>query len=214
MLENLTELALAWGFPVLLVVLMSSGFGVPIPEDIPLLLTGFLCDRKGLPVWEYALFCYVAVITRDTFVFTLGKRLPERWLEKPLLRRILPPKRRKQVEGWFREKGWRMAFAGRFMPGIRVLVFFVAGRSGLTYRTFLLADGIAGLISIPVLVVLGYFFSHQLPAIQERVHGIQTIVLVVLVLYFAQSILRGWLRMRRRKRLEAEQRASGEVVEE
>ncbi len=205
MLESLTELALEWGFPVLLVVLISSGLGVPIPEDIPLLLTGFLCERQDLPVWQYAAFCFVAVLARDTFVFTMGKRLPERWLMRAPLRWVMPPKKRRKVERWFRDKGWRMAFAGRFMPGVRVLVFFVAGRSGLRYRTFLFADGIAGLISIPVLVVLGYVFSHELPVLREKVHGIQTILLIALVLYFLQSVVRGWLRMRRDRREEDEE---------
>lgn len=204
MLEHLTELALSWGFPVLLIALLSSGFGVPIPEDIPLLLTGFLCERNGLPVWQYALLCYATVITRDTIVFTVGKRMPQRWIERGPLRNLMSPARRASLEEWFREKGWRMAFAGRFMPGIRVLVFFVAGRAGMSYRTFLLADGLAGLISIPVLVVLGYVFSHQLPILQERVHGIQTIFVVVLVAYFAQSLVRGWLRVRRLRRQEHE----------
>jgi membrane protein DedA with SNARE-associated domain len=77
-----------------------------------------------------------------------------------------------------------------------VLVFFVAGRAGVEYRTFLTADGMAGLISIPVLVVLGHVFAHQLPRIQERVHGIQTIIVVVLVLYILQGIVRSGLRMR------------------
>ena len=88
-------------------------------------------------------------------------------------------------------------FAGRFMPGFRSVVFFVAGRSGLPYRTFLLADGAAGLISIPVLVVLGYVCSHNLPALRERVHGVQTIIVVVIVAWLLQSIVRAWFRARR-----------------
>jgi membrane protein DedA with SNARE-associated domain len=108
----------------------------------------------------------------------------------------VPPHRQAKVETYFERKGWQTVFAGRFMPGFRSVVFFVAGRSGLSYRTFLLADGAAGLISIPLLVVLGQVFSHNLPALRERVAGIQTILTLVIVAYVLQSVIRAWYRAR------------------
>ena len=78
MLPFLTNIALEWGFPVLMVALLSSGLGVPIPEDIPLLLTGFLCEQKGIPVWHWAIGCFAFVMTRDLMVFTFGRKLPDR----------------------------------------------------------------------------------------------------------------------------------------
>ena len=197
MLKFLTDIALAWGFPVLMAALLSSGLGVPIPEDVPLLLTGFLCEQKGIPAWHWAIGCYGFVMARDLIVFTFGRNLPDRIVESRLFQRMIPPARQAKVEHYFEVKGWQTVFAGRFMPGVRSVVFFVAGRSGLSYRTFLLADGIAGLISIPVLVMLGYFFSHNLDVLQEQVHGIQTIVVLVIVGYFLQSLLRAWYRARR-----------------
>ena len=200
MLQFLTDVALEWGFPVLMVALLSSGLGVPIPEDIPLLLTGFLCEQKSIPVWHWAIGCFAFVMTRDLMVFTFGRNLPERIVHSRLFLRIVPPERQARVERYFEAKGWQTVFAGRFMPGFRSVVFFVAGRSGLSYRTFLLADGIAGLISIPVLVILGYVCSHNLPALRERVHGIQTIIVLVIVAWLMQSIARAWLRTRKASR--------------
>ena len=197
MFEFLTQIALRWGFPVLVAALLSSGFGVPIPEDIPLLLTGFLCEQKGIPAWHWALGCFGFVMVRDLTVFTLGRSLPESVVRSRLFLKIMPPQRQAKVESYFERKGWQTVFAGRFMPGFRSVVFFVAGRSGLSYRTFILADGSAGLISIPVLVFMGYFFSHNLPAIRERVAGVQTIIVLVIVAYLLQSLIRAWLRARR-----------------
>ena len=197
MIEFLTDLALKWGFPVLMLVLLSSGLGVPIPEDIPLLLTGFLCHQKGIPVWHWALGCFGFVMARDLIVFTFGRMLPERITGSRLFQRIIPPHRQAKVESYFERKGWQTVFAGRFMPGFRSVVFFVAGRSGVSYRTFLLAVGAAGLISIPLLVVLGHVFSNNLPALRERVQGIQTIIVLVIVAYLLQSVIRAWYRARK-----------------
>jgi len=198
--QFLTDFALAWGFPVLMLALLSSGLGVPVPEDIPLLLTGFLCEQKGIPVWHWALGCFVFVMIRDSMVYTIGRKLPDRIVRSRLFQRLIPPQRQAKVERYFEAKGWQTVFAGRFMPGFRSVVFLVAGRSGLPYRTFLLADGAAGLISIPILVVLGYVFSHNLPRLREQVHGIQTIIVVVIVVYLLQSLLRAWLRARKASR--------------
>ena len=52
MLEFLTDLAVRWGFPVLMAALLSSGLGVPIPEDVPLLLTGGQADQPFALVVE------------------------------------------------------------------------------------------------------------------------------------------------------------------
>lgn len=197
MLEQLTDLALSWGFPVLLAALLASGFGVPVPEDIPLLLTGFLCEQKGIPWWFWALGCYGVVMVRDTLVFSIGRYLPERFTSHRWFQRVVPDHRQRKFEGYLRRKGWQTVFAGRFMPGFRVVVFFVAGRCGVPYRTFFASDGVAGLISIPLLVWLGFVFSHELPWIQEKVKGAQTLLVVVLILYFTQSLLRSWLRVRR-----------------
>lgn len=196
MLEFVTDLAESWGFPVLMALLLSSGLGVPVPEDVPLLLTGYLCAIKKMPWWGWAAGCFGFVMARDLLVFSFGRYLPERITESRLFQWIIPPDRAEKVEGYFQRKGWQTVFAGRFMPGFRSVVFFVAGRFGLSYRTFLLADGIAGLVSIPVLVYAGYYFAHKLPVIREQVKGIQTIIVLVIVAYLLQSLIRAFLRAR------------------
>jgi len=49
-------------------------------------------------------------------------------------------------------------FVARFLPGLRTPVFFSAGMSRrVPFSTWLLMDGFAAVISVPIWVYLGYF---------------------------------------------------------
>lgn len=192
MLEQLTGLALSFGFPILILALISSGLGLPMPENIPLLLIGFLCEQRGLEVWIWATLCLGIILGRDGLIFALGRNTPAMLARARWFNRLLTAKRQEQVRDHFKRSGFQTVFAGRFTPGLRVVVFFMAGRAAVPARTFLLADGLAGLLSVPILVVLGFLFSHQLEALKRNVDVVQGVVGVAVLAYFALLIFRRW----------------------
>jgi membrane protein DedA with SNARE-associated domain len=195
-LEQLTDLALSFGFPILILALISSGLGLPIPENIPLLLIGFLCEQRDLEVWIWAVLCLGIILTRDALIFALGRNTPRMLAQARWFNRIFTAQRQEQVREHFERSGFQTVFAGRFTPGLRVVVFFMAGRGGVSARTFLLADGLAALLSVPILVVLGYLFSNQLETLKRNVDVVQAVVGIAAISYFALLIYRRWKRTR------------------
>jgi membrane protein DedA with SNARE-associated domain len=75
---------------------------------------------------------------------------------------VLHSKRRERVEGHFARHGNLTVFAGRFAPGGRSLVFVFAGMSKMSYFRFLLIDGMAAMISVPLFIWLGHHFAQQI----------------------------------------------------
>ena len=74
-------------------VLMLGGFGAPIPEDLPLLLGGYLCGSGQADVTIMLPVTLVAVLGADLMVYFLGRRYGHHVPKLPLLRRYLTEER-------------------------------------------------------------------------------------------------------------------------
>jgi membrane protein DedA with SNARE-associated domain len=75
----------------------------------------------------------------------------------PWLQRFFSPAKQEKIEALFKKHGATGLFIGRFLPGLRAPIFFSAGSMRVDYVKFLLFDGFAALISVPVFVWLGHW---------------------------------------------------------
>ncbi|EIQ01829.1 putative membrane-associated protein [Opitutaceae bacterium TAV1] len=193
------------------IVLLLCGLGLPLPEDIVLVTAGILGEMDGRPWWATTLFMYIGVVGGDSMIFLGGKYLGMRLLATKWSQRILSPAKLAKVEQLFERYGSWVLFVGRFLPGLRMPIFFTAGSVKVRYLKFLALDGLAALISVPVFVWLGHWlWAHFHNDIEElhralkRTHSFTlwgTIILAVVVL--AAFLL--WLRSRRKARAGAKQ---------
>jgi membrane protein DedA with SNARE-associated domain len=69
----------------------------------------------------------------------------------------------------------------RLVLPFRLPVFASAGAMGVSTRTFLLADGLAALLSVPVVFGLGYLFAAHLAEVKRSLHDAETIGVLLLV---------------------------------
>ncbi len=139
------------------VIILLCGFGIPIPEDIVLLVAGALAAVEGRS-WEgVSVLMYLAVIGGDSLMFGLGRWVGGRLLTTRLGQRLFTPTKRDSVQRFFDRNGAKGLFIARFLPGLRSLIFFSAGSLRVRYVTFLMWDGLAALLSVPVFVWLGHF---------------------------------------------------------
>ena len=148
-----------WG-PFL--ILLLCGLGLPLPEDIVLLVAGVLAAMEGRSWHSVAVVMYAAVLMGDSLIFLGGRRYGTRLLASRLLRPVFSESKRARVEEFTTRHGAKSLFLARFLPGLRAVVFFSAGSLGVSYLKFLLLDGLAALVSVPVFVWLGHFLWERL----------------------------------------------------
>ena len=196
-MEALLTWIVSHGYPVLFAMLLVSGLGVPIPEDVPLLAAGILADHGGMSVVQASFACGLFVLTRDSIVFGLGYRYGEAILDNRWMQRIVEPKQLHKVEKLIQEHGKPFVFLGRFLPGLRAGVFFAAGASHIRPLVFLAIDSLAALISIPIFVALGYVFSQNLEKLQRILADMRVAIWLALVVALLVGGVVWW---RRRKR--------------
>jgi membrane protein DedA with SNARE-associated domain len=175
MLDSLILFFTNYGYFAVFGILLLCGFGLPVPEDITLVAGGVICglacpENNG--IWEALVSCpevhimlavaMAGVLIGDLTMFTLGRVLGMRITEHRWFRRILSEKRFAMVQGKVAAHGKWIVFAARFMPGLRSPIFVVTGITRTVgYLRFILIDGSAALISVPIWVYLGFLGSQN-----------------------------------------------------
>lgn len=165
-------------------ILVACGVGVPLPEDVSLILGGFLVYRGSADLAMMVATGFVGILSGDSIIFFAGRRLGNRARAEHgrFLRRLLTPGRRAKVEELFARHGEKIVMAARFMPGVRAVTFFTAGSAGMPYAKFICFDGLAALASAPAFVFLGYRFGKQLQRLIELLKRFQIATAVAILL--------------------------------
>lgn len=186
-----------WPYLGVFLVLLAAGLGSPIPEDVPLLTGGYLCAADlALLRWMIPVGV-VGVFVGDLCLFTFARILGHRIVEHPVTRRLVNPNRLVLAERQFARHGVKIIFAGRFLPGIRPMIFAAAGVLKVPYRTFLAVNGTAACLSVPIMVLLGMFFGNHLEAIMG---GFRTAGHMIALAAAAGLLVIGGVYLHRRRR--------------
>ncbi|ULJ59479.1 DedA family protein [Wielerella bovis] len=205
MLALLENFFIQFGYVAVFFVLVLCGFGVPIPEDITLVAGGVISGLHYTNVHIMAIVGFFGVMVGDGIMFLLGKFYGERILRFKPVARLMPPKRYAQVRQKFDQYGNRVLFVARFLPGLRSPIFLTAGMSGkISFWQWLMMDGFAALISVPVWVYLGNYGAENKDWLMQQVHRFQHGLYIVLILG-AVAFARYW--WKRRQALLARKRA-------
>lgn len=157
---NLEHRSLIWA--IIMVVLFLSGMGLPLPEDIPLTITGFTAFKQSNDafVFSHYLLAFamvtVAILSGDLVAYWAGRRygmgLRDRFR---FARRVLTEKRLAKVQRWFDKYGSFTVFLGRQVAGVRIVTFFTSGAMRVPIWKFVLFDFIGCCVTVPVWMTLG-----------------------------------------------------------
>jgi len=166
----------------LFVVLVLCGLGLPLPEDVALLAGGFLAHR-GVTRYPITLaVSLVGVAAGDNSLFFLGRRFGT---EVVRYFAILGPGsqvRVARIKEFIDRHGNRAIFYARFLAGFRALVYLTAGSFGVSPVRFLFYDVLGAVISVPIVVSLGYLFGAQLEVLIKYLGGLERLIAIVAVL--------------------------------
>ena len=166
----------------LFVVLMLCGLGLPIPEDVALLAGGYLVHR-GITRYPITLaVSLVGVVTGDNSLFFLGRHFGSGLVRYFSIGRPGRKQQIERIEGFMQRHGHRAIFYARFLAGLRALVYLSAGSFGVRPPVFLFYDLLGALISVPIVVTLGYIFGKQLEMLVKYIGGFDKLIVVVAVL--------------------------------
>jgi membrane protein DedA with SNARE-associated domain len=169
----------------LFVVLVLCGMGLPMPEDVALLAGGYMVHRG---ITRYPITIAVAllgVVAGDNSLFFMGRRFGSGLVRYFALGRPGRKHQVERIEGFMQRHGHRAIFYARFLAGLRALIYLSAGSFGVRPAVFLLYDLLGALISVPIVVTLGYIFGKQLEMVVRYIGGFERLIMIVAFLSVA-----------------------------
>ena len=190
------------GVIVIFCLLFACGLGLPLPEDVPLLLAGyFIAQAKMNPVIA-AVVAWLGIIGGDCMLYRFGKKYGLNITKVPFIGKHVTKGRILRAEQLFEGWGVWVVAVGRLFAGIRGAMVVAAGAIRFNFFKFVIADGLAALVSGGMFMALGYWAGVKLGSLDDmrkRIQGVEHLVfggIALVVVLFALFI---WIRRRRHK---------------
>lgn len=157
-----------WGYPALLLLLILTGVGFPIPEDLLLLTAGYLVF-SDIFQWPAALaVSLIGVIVSDLMLYSAGRHLAWNAMRNSEPR-VLSRERLERATRWFDRFGDRVVFIARLLPGTRAMVFVSAGVRSVSMGSFLRHDALGASLWVPSVLAVGYASGTHIGNIESAI---------------------------------------------
>lgn len=182
-----------WIYAILFLILFcETGLVVTpfLPGDSLLFVAGALAaiPDSTLNVHVMALLLCVAAIVGDAVNYTIGRLFGNKLFSNPnskVFRRSYLDK----THQFYERHGGKTIILARFVPIVRTFAPFVAGMGKMSYRHFALFNVAGGILWVVLFSYAGYFFGN-LPAIQQNLHYLIVVIILVSVLPGVVEVLR------------------------
>ncbi len=173
-------------FPALglFALLILGGLGLPIPEDATLILCGFLISTGAASPYSALPAVFIGMLVTDFMLYSFGRKYGRKIVNNRRFRRVITEKRIAYMEDKFRRWGLLFFLGGRQIIGLRAQIFLASGVLGMPIRKFILSDTLSALISLAIMVSIGYVGGQSLEVVKKDVTHIEHLILFILVCVF------------------------------
>jgi len=168
---------------IVFTALFLAGFGLPIPEDVPLVFSGIMLSSPriqsvyggfaGTLIMVVAV-CYTAILTGDVVAHQLGSKVGPRLQHIRPFRWMITQRRMRLLNRWFHRYGNWTVFLGRLVAGVRWVMQFTSGVAGMPIRTFLFYDTLATFVTVPAWIAAGYLVGTHFDVILVWISRVNT----------------------------------------
>lgn len=185
-------------------LLLLSGIGIPVSEDLVLLVAGALgslCMQEVESVTTLYVWVFLGSWISAWEAYCLGRFFGPKLLTLKWFRRIMTPKRLVKMKIRIEKFGAFIFFVGRFLPGgVRNALYMTSGLTKMPFKLFLMRDVGACLLSTATFFSVGHFFGSNYQEIVKYFKHYEEAVLVVIVLVVVILTLFYWLKTERSPR--------------
>jgi membrane protein DedA with SNARE-associated domain len=186
----------------IIAILVLTGMGLPIPEEVPIITAGVLASHETLEPVPAFLACLFGALAGDCVLYAIGYHFGHGLAKRhPRFAHLLHAEREEYIERMLRKHGLKVFFLARFMVGIRAPVYLTAGILRMSFRRFLLVDAVCASSVVGLFFGLAYKFGDRINRkIIQRTEIALTVIVSVIVI---GVIIYFWRRHQKRK-IEAE----------
>jgi len=164
----------------LFAMLLAGSIGLPIPEDLPLILGGILVQQGKAKIELVLVVCYIGILVGDLVIYSAGRTVGPALFNRKWFRLSMPPERIEKVKAQLEKRSILMIFVARHLFYLRTVTFLTCGAVKMKFSHFLIADAIAALISAPLMIGLGYLAAENYQVILEWINRLKFYLVIPL----------------------------------
>lgn len=166
----------------------TVGYLIPIPEEIFLLLVGYVAGVGIYNIYLATLSAILGVLMGDNILFWLSSYKVSKLVDR--LNRRLDKHKIMKYRHLMKEHIGKTIFTLKFIVGLRIFSPFLAGSMKIKWKTFQLYNLLAVLVYVPIIAFLGFHFHNQLALVITGVEVARHLIflLVLMLLGFLFTI--------------------------
>jgi membrane protein DedA with SNARE-associated domain len=185
---NIASLIEQSPYLVIFALLLLGDIGLPFPEDTTLILSGFLISQGITKLLPTFLVVYSGLLITDFSLYLAGRKYGRRIVEHKRFHKIISAERLSKLEEKFKRWGIFVVFFGRHLLGVRAQIFLVAGVMRMPAIRFLMADAASAIITITLMVGIGYLGGNSIETLKKDITRVEHIVVLLMITLFV-----GWI---------------------
>jgi membrane protein DedA with SNARE-associated domain len=174
-----------YGYPAIFFILLGGIVGVPVPDQLLLVISGYLVLTHSLSLAPTLIAAILGSVAGITASYALG-----RGSGSYLSKIRFAANRLDHARQWFeRFGGWTLVI-GYFIPGIRNLIGFTSGMMRLEVRYFAVYAYAGAVVSSVVCVLAGYFLGAQAGWVLASASRVALVTVAAASLFFIRRAMR------------------------
>lgn len=182
-----------WGGILLVcaIVFVETGFfvGFFLPGDSLLVTAGVFAASGQLAIAKLLVLVPLCAIVGDQIGYWIGRKAGQ-----ALYRRedslIFRRRHLQRAHEFYEKHGGMTVILARFVPIVRTFCPPVTGAAEMPYPRYLAYDIAGGLLWAGSMILCGYFLGRQIPNINQNIHYVIAVVVLLSVLPAIISLLR------------------------
>lgn len=182
-LDWLIDILINLSYFALIIAILAGSFGIPIPEEVVLLIAGYLSSIAFFKLPYVILVCFFTMIIGDNIGYYLGYR------GSTIVLWIFRTTKTSWLKDHLQKHPCKTIFFSRFLSGFRVFFPIAAGSIKMPWKIFFIFDFLAVLILVPVFVLLGYYLQPHFDAIINGVLRFDKVIISIVVALVAISFV-------------------------
>lgn len=170
-------------YAVLFSILIFSGVGLPVPEEVTLLLGGYLAYLGFVEFYPTLYVLVLGIVVADTGGYLLG-RLAGNWPQRRISRFPVATMLIEKGKTYFERHGEKVVLFSRPLMGVRVVVPILAGHFRMNFAKFVFYDTLGAIPWTVLLVFVSYYFGAGLDLIVgagKLRHGLFLVLILAVI---------------------------------
>lgn len=181
-------------------LLMLSGFGLALGEEMVTIPAGMLIASPDIPL-DFSttlIVAYIAIALSDCMWYGICRHYGTPLLHRRWMKRLIHPRRLLQMKHQLEARGIWFIVIARFVPSSRTTAITVAGMFHMPFWRFALTNAACAMITVPMQLGLGYLVGRQLGS--EDMADMLLKILGLIMLIIAATMVIAWYTRHRASR--------------